>query len=253
MFACVTAPGFDDRRLSFGAAAAAYARHRPSYPVAALRWVFDAAVGQVRRVADVGAGTGALTRVLLEMGLEVTATEPDAEMLDELARTMPAVPRSRSRAERLALTDASVDAVTVGQAWHWFDKPAAAAEFTRVVRPGGVIGLLWNVRDDRVPWMGALSDLIDGEDSMRASRADALTEIASVHPGVVRADFPHTVAMTPEEVVGLVSTFSYVRLREDSDDVYAAVRNLLATHEDTAGLDVVEVPYLSAAYRIRRD
>jgi SAM-dependent methyltransferase len=171
-------------------------------------------------------------------------------MLAELARWLPNVPRHLASAERLPLDDASVDAVTVAQAWHWFDKPAAAAEFLRVVRPGGAIGLLWNIRDDNVGWMGAMSDIVEGGDSMRASRVDALAEIQAVHPQVERADFTHTVAMTPEEIVSLASTFSYVRLRPDSAVVYAALRDMLATHPETRGRDVIDVPYVCAAYRI---
>jgi SAM-dependent methyltransferase len=248
----VTGPGFDERRLSFGAAAAAYAAHRPGYPAAAVRWVLDAAERPVHEVADVGAGTGAFTRVLVGLGLDVTAYEPDAGMLEELGRSLPGAGRVLSRAETLPVADSSVDAVTAAQAWHWFDRSAAAAEFVRVVRPGGVIGLFWNVRDDRVPWMGELSDLVGGEDSMRASRTDALAEIDAVLPGVERGDFPHVVAMTPEEVVGLVGTFSYVRLRVDAEDVCSAARRLLATHPDTRDRAVVDVPYVTAAYRIRR-
>jgi SAM-dependent methyltransferase len=171
-------------------------------------------------------------------------------MLEELGRRLPGVPRHLAPAERLPLPDDGVDALTVGQAWHWFDRAAAAAEFTRVVRPGGVIGLLWNVRDDRESWMAALSDLIDGEDSLRDTRADALTQIAAVHPQVQRREFGHQVAMPPEAVVGLVSTFSYVRLRPDGDAVLAAVRDLLATHPGTAGRTTVDLPYVTAAYRI---
>ena len=104
-------------------------------------------------------------------------------MLDELGRQLPGIPRHQAQAERLPLADGSVDAVTAAQAWHWFDQPAAAAEFLRVVRPGGVIGLLWNVRDDRVGWMAAMSELVDGEDSMRAKRSDALPGIREVAPG----------------------------------------------------------------------
>ena len=206
---------FEGRRLSFGAASSSYADHRPGYPDEALRWVLDLVDGPVERIADVGAGAGALTRSLVRMAAQV-----------------------------------GVDALMVGQAWHWFDRAAAAAEFTRVVRPGGVIGLLWNVRDDREPWMAALSDLIDGEDSLRAIRADALPLVAAVHPQVERREFGHQVPMPPEAVVGLVSTFSYVRLRPDADAVLAAVRELLATHPDTAGRTTVDLPYVTAAYRI---
>jgi hypothetical protein len=115
-----------------------------------------------------------------------------------------------------------------------------------------VIGLLWNVRDDTVGWMGAMSDIVDGEDSMRASRVDAEGEIRAVHPGVERADIAHTVAMTPEDIVRLASTFSYVRLRPDSEAVYAELRELLATHPETSGRDLVDVPYVCATYRIPR-
>jgi SAM-dependent methyltransferase len=248
----VTQPAFEDRRLSFGAEAGTYADHRPGYPAAAVAWVLDAATHPVRDVADVGAGAGALTRLLAERGLSVTAYDADGQMLAELERRVPGVPTRVSAAESLPLDDASVDAVLVAQAWHWFDKPAAAVEFVRVVRPGGVIGLLWNVRDSRVPWMAELSDLIGGEDTMRASRSEAMAEIVSVHPGVEHADFPHIVPMTPDRLLGLLSTYSYVRLRADADDVYAAVRRLLATHPGTAGRAVLDVPYVTATYRVRR-
>lgn len=248
----MTRPEFEARRLSFGAESAAYADHRPGYPDAAVGWVLAGATRPVREVADVAAGTGALTRSLVRRGLAVTAYDADPLMLAELERRVPGVPTRAAAAEALPLPDGSVDAVLVGQAWHWFDKPAAARELERVVRPGGVIGLLWNVRDSRVPWMGELQELIDGEDAMLASRSGARDEIAAVHPRVEAADFPHTVPMTPDQVLGLLSTFSYVRLRADADEVYAAVRHLLATHPDTAGRNVIDVPYVTATYRVPR-
>jgi SAM-dependent methyltransferase len=246
----MTEPTFAERRMSFGSAAASYADLRPGYPPEVLRWIVEGATRPVHEAADVGAGAGAFTQGLLGAGLAVTAYDPDAGMLEELARRVPSVPRIVAPAETLPLPDDAVDLLTVAQAWHWFDKPAAAREFVRVVRPGGVIGLVWNIRDDRVPWMGAMSDLIEGEDSMRASRVDALAEIRAVHPEVEHADFSHVVAMTPEEIVRLSATFSYVRLRSDSASVYAALRDLLATHPDTAGLAHIDVPYVTATYRI---
>lgn len=246
----MTGPSFADRRMSFGAEAASYADLRPTYPPEAVRWILEGAAHPVVDVADVGAGTGAFTRLLVEAGLRVTAYEPDPGMLDELAVRVPDAARVTAPAEALPLDDDAVDAVTVAQAWHWFDKPAAAREFRRVVRPGGVIGLLWNVRDDRVPWMGAMSDIVDGEDSMRADRTDALGDIREVHPEVEQRDFPHVVVMTPEDIVRLSSTFSYVRLRPDSAAVYAELRELLATHPDTAGRELIDVPYVTATYRI---
>lgn len=142
----MTRPGFEDRRLSFGAEAAAYAEHRPGYPDEAVAWVLGGATRDVGEVADVGAGAGALTAALVRRGLDVTAYDADGQMLAELERRVPGVPTRVAPAESLPLGDAAVDALLVAQAWHWFDQPAAAAEFVRVVRPGGVIGLLWNVR-----------------------------------------------------------------------------------------------------------
>lgn len=250
-------PTFDDRKLSFGAAAASYADHRPGYPAEAVAWVFDGAARPVRDVADIGAGAGALTRTLVTMADRVTAYEPDPAMLDQLLARVPGVAGAVASAERLPADDDSLDAVVAAQAWHWFDHAAAAAEFGRVLRPGGVIGLLWNVRDTRVPWMAALQDIIGGEDSMRmvaessqdlSERADT-EEIREFLPAVERASFAHAVPITPQGVLALVATYSYVRLSPRADELYAEVRELLATHPDTAARDQLEMPYVTAVYR----
>lgn len=258
------APTPEQRRLSFGAAAADYAAARPGYPADAVQWVFDGATGPVRDVADVGAGTGALTRTLVALAGSVTAFEPDAGMLEQLHAALPGVETAVAHAEALPTSDASFDALLAAQAWHWFDHGAAAAEFARVLRPGGVVGLVWNVRDSRVPWMGALQEVIGGEDSMRLIASEStqsileqeeragLAEIDEFLPGVERRTFAHTIAMTPEQLVRLTSTYSYVRLSPRADELYAAVRELLATHPDTAGRERVDVAYVTATYRWRR-
>lgn len=128
------------RALSFGAAAQAYAAARPSYPVEAVRFCLPAGA---RRVLDLGAGTGKLTSVLLDLGLEVLAVEPDDEMRALID------PRSQAlagTAEDVPLPDGSVDAVVVGQAWHWFDEARALASVRRVVRreaASGCCGTCW--------------------------------------------------------------------------------------------------------------
>jgi SAM-dependent methyltransferase len=245
----VTEPSYEDRRLSFGSAADRYDALRPGYPSYAVVWGLHGATRTVRDVADVGAGTGLFTQRLVDLDLDVRAFEPDAGMLDQLGARLPGVSRAQAPAESLPLPDASLDAITAAQAWHWFDPSAAAAEFTRVLRPGGVVVLVWNTRDTRVPWMDALSDIVDGGDSFRSNRTEALEAIAAVHPGVERADVPHRVLMTPDQVIGLLSTYSYVNLREDADDLYAAVRELMATHPDTRGRALLEFPYVTATYR----
>lgn len=237
---------FEQRRPSFGAAAADYDRYRPSYPPAALEWILAAAAGPVRRVADVGAGTGALTRVLCGLGLDVVAVEPDEGMRDVLHARLPEVDLRAGTAEALPLADASVDAVVVGQAWHWFDPDAAIPQLRRVLRPGGVLGLLWNVRDDTVAWMAAYSDLVGGDDRLRLSRDAGSIPVAL---GAERAEFPNPVRRTPQELVGLTLTASYVRLRLDAAAVAEQVRELTRTHPQLAGHEQFELPYATVTYR----
>ena len=147
----------DERLLlgsSFGAAATAYAEHRPDYAQAAVRWALEPAPGP--RVLDLGAGTGKLTATLVALGAEVIAVEPDPAMLAELRRALPAVRALPGSAEAIPLPDASVDAVLAGNAMHWFDMNVAGPEIARVLEPGGILAGLWNVFDDRVDWVAGL-------------------------------------------------------------------------------------------------
>ena len=122
------------------------------------------------RVADIGAGTGKLTATLVRLGADVTAVEPDPQMLAELRRAMPAVRSVPGRAEEVPLPDASVDAVLAGQAMHWFDLDRALPEIARVLRPGGVLAGLWNVDDDRVGWVAELAAISKRKSSVTLMR-----------------------------------------------------------------------------------
>jgi SAM-dependent methyltransferase len=242
---------FEDRRLSFGAGALAHADHRPGYPRAAVDWVLAAASRDIVTVADVGAGTGSLTHHLVDAGFRVAAFDADEGLLAELVRRVPGVSSRRSTAESLPLSDGDVDAVFAAQAWHWFAQPATAREFLRVVRPGGVIGLLWNNRDSTVPWLSEPADVVDGSDSVSGDIDQTTTAIRSVLPSAEHAEFSHTVLMRPDQVVGLVSTLSNVNRRPDATHIYSAVRDLLATHPDTAGRAELEMRYVTVSYRVR--
>lgn len=140
---------------SFGAAAAAYAEHRPVYAPDAVRWALAPAPG--RRVLDLGAGTGKLTATLVSLGVDVIAVEPDAAMLGELRARLPGVRALRGRAEGIPLPDGAVGAVLAGHALHWFDMDLAGPEIARVLAPGGILAGLWNVLDDRVEWVAGLA------------------------------------------------------------------------------------------------
>ncbi len=104
---------------------------------------------------DLAAGTGKLTRQLVALGANVIAVEPDAGMRATFARVVPGVEMLAGSAEAIPLADASVDAVFVGQAFHWFRAEAALAEMHRVLRPGGGFGLLWNTWHDDDPVLRA--------------------------------------------------------------------------------------------------
>ena len=145
------------RRTAFGAQAAAYAVGRPGYPAEAVQWVLPT---DPSLVLDLGAGTGRLTERLLDLGVEVVAVEPDAAMRAHVPAAARAIDGT---AEAIPLDDGSVDAVVVGTAFHWFDVPRAMAEIHRVLRPGGTVGLLWNLLDDDVPWVHRFCDILDAE------------------------------------------------------------------------------------------
>jgi SAM-dependent methyltransferase len=147
----------DLRARSFGAAVDSYERARPGYPDDAVEWLVPAGA---RRVLDLGAGTGKLTRSLVARGLDVVAVEPIDEMRASLAASLPEVEAAAGTAEEIPLPDDSVDAITVAQAWHWVDPERATAEAARVLRPGGTLGLIWNRRDERVDWVKRLSEVM---------------------------------------------------------------------------------------------
>jgi len=152
----------DPMAEAFGAAAADYERARPSYPAQAIATLrSEAQIGPGRRVCDLAAGTGKLTRLLAGTGAEVVAVEPVAGMRAQLAEVLPEIDVLDGTAEAIPLRDASVDAVTVAQAFHWFKFEPALAEIRRVLAPGGSIAILFNQRDERVSWVKTWNDVIE--------------------------------------------------------------------------------------------
>ncbi|MGV3759746.1 MAG: class I SAM-dependent methyltransferase [Actinomycetota bacterium] len=145
----------------FEAAAAAYEAARPGYPDEALALLRDeVGIGPGCRVLDLAAGTGKLTRRLVELEADLVAVEPVTAMRTQLEAILPDVEVLDGMGEAIPVPDASVDVVTVAQAFHWFDAPAALEEIARVLRPGGRLALLWNERDERVAWVAEMSRTI---------------------------------------------------------------------------------------------
>jgi SAM-dependent methyltransferase len=155
--------------VGFARSADAYERGRPEYPEAAILHLRRLLPGQPL-VLDLAAGTGKLTRPLLDAGLKVIAVEPVAQMRAALPAGAEAL---EGTAEAIPVADGSVDAVTVGQAFHWFDGEAALSEIARVLRPGGLLALLWNRRVDEDPVNIAIERLVGPYRATRPATAPA--------------------------------------------------------------------------------
>jgi SAM-dependent methyltransferase len=197
-----------------------YERGRPGYPPEAIE-----AIGLTAgaRVADVGAGTGKLTRALLAAGLDVVAVEPLDGLRARLVAETPGLEALSGSAEALPLGDASVDGVACGESFHWFDAGRAAPELARVIRPGGVLAILWNTPADDVPlpWGAAVGELLDGirphhpgHDEDR-ERPDALAATGAF-TALERAEFPNVHRTDRAGLLANIASISYVALLPDA-------------------------------------
>ncbi|KSW29638.1 class I SAM-dependent methyltransferase [Cellulomonas sp. B6] len=244
----------DDRHAAHAASfthhADEYAAVRPGYPPAAVDLLAPAGA---RDVLDLAAGTGKLTAALVARGLRVVAVEPAAGMREQLAAALPGVELHDGSAEAIPLPDASVDVVTVAQAWHWFDEPVAAAEVARVLRPGGTLGIVWNDRDENVPWVGAYGALLHEAAGPQLAR-DTHPTPGDAFTDVLRTDVRWDHVLTPDELVRLAATRSYaiVLPPDERAALLDRVRTLVTTHPDLAGRPRVPVPYVTRVYTARR-
>jgi SAM-dependent methyltransferase len=239
----VAAAGFSD--------AADYEAARPSYPPDAVAWFVDhLRIAPGARVVDLAAGTGKLTRLLAPAGAHLVAAEPVAGMRDRFVASVPGVPVLACTAEQLGFRDSSLDAVTVAQAFHWFDHARAIDELARVVRPGGRVGLVWNARDRSVDWVDGVWSIMDrvekqapwrDHDNWRDSAFREMPGFGPLHEG----EFRQTHVVTPEAMVQRVASVSHVAVLPDDEReaVLDEVRDLLSTHPDTAGRADLAVPY----------
>jgi SAM-dependent methyltransferase len=236
--------------VGFERGVADYERARPSYPQAVLDSL-PLRAGAV--VVDLAAGTGKLTRQLAASPATVIGLEPVVAMRTVLAAFAPAV---ASVAETLPLRDASVDAITVAQAFHWFDAPRALAEIARVLRPGGALVMVWNERDGRVAWVDAMTTAIhrhdDGTSYTRAEEIDwpAIVAVSGwFTPVEAKAVDNVQRGVDIETVIARALSTSYVSAAGDDvrAQVEAEVRAIVGGFEEP-----FDFPYVTQIYTCHR-
>lgn len=237
-------PATVDRARSFGSVAEAYDRGRPDYPAEAIAWLTG---GEAKVVLELGAGTGKLTRGLVDQGHAVFATEPDEAMLEVLRERVPEVSAKVATAEDIPANDRSVDVVVVAQAFHWFDHEAALAGIARILKPGGHLALVWNSRDERIPWVRRMGDIL-GRQDLDTSSSEHL--VHSDHFGFMEEKtFKHWQEVNRESILDLARSRSSFAVMDDAERE-RHLAEVLAFYDDYGrGMDGMQIPYVTRCYR----
>src|SRR5262245_59341370 len=239
----------------FARGADAYVRGRPDFPPAVREWLRDDLRLSDRSVAlELGAGTGKFTARLLETGARVIAVDPVEQMLAQLKRNTTGATALLGTAEHIPLADGAADAVVCAQAFHWFATPVALAEIHRVLKPGGMLGLIWNVRDQSVDWVAKITTLItpyEG-DAPRYDSGEWRKAFPAQGFGPLREKrMPHAHVGPPERViVDRVASISFIAALApaEREGLLTRLRELIAATPALAGRDEVSSPYATMAY-----
>ncbi len=236
-----------DRARSFGSVAEAYDRGRPTYPPDAVAWL---AGGEGKVVLELGAGTGKLTRELVDQGHAVFATDPDESMLEVLRERVPEVSAKVATAEEIPANNRSVDVVVVAQAFHWFDHEVALPEIARVLKPGGHVALVWNFFDQRIPWVRRLINQIGEQGSSTHASSEALADHELFEPAE-HTTFSFWQDVTRDTLVDIVASRSYIASLPDAEREARldAVRALY--DEYGRGHDGMQLPYTTECFRAK--
>ncbi len=241
------------RALSFGSIAVDYHRYRPRTPRKLLDWLLPATA---RDVVDLAAGTGALTELLVQRAVSVTAVEPDPGMREVLIAAAPAAVVVAGTAEAIPLPDACADALFAASAWHWFDPERAVPEIARVLRDGGSLCVLRNGMDTRVEWVASLrTRAVAPSERQRLARDRLTLPAGSPFTDPERREVTWIAPMPVVDLLNLLETFSQVITATPHERRRSRQRAslLLSEHPDTRGLDVVDVPMRSIGWRAVRE
>ena len=237
-------PSEQSRARSFGRVVAAYDSGRPSYPRDAVDWLTGSTP---TRVLELGAGTGKLTEQLVGAGHTVVATDPTEPMLRRLAEQVPAARPVLAVAEQIPLAAGSVGVVVAAQSFHWFDPARALPEAARVLRPDGVLSVVWNSRDERIPWVRRLGAII-GDAGHTVDPTPEIEASGLFHP-VEASTFRFWQSLTRESLRDLVRSRSDIALMSDLDRD-RVLRKVDGLYEEYGrGADGMLLPYLTRTFR----
>lgn len=241
------------------AQAAAYVRGRPDYPIAVEEWLRrDLGLGEGKVAIDLGSGTGKFLPRLLAIGAEVIAVEPSVVMRSHLEALFPQVDAREGRAQALPLAGRSVDAVICAQCFHWFANTQALAEIRRVLKPGGALGLVWNIRDATVPWVARIIAIMEPYDPgtpdyesqewRKLFPTEGFSELRE-------REYANPQTGSPENVIidRVLSVGSIAKLPQaERDRVIARVRDVIANAPELAGKPGITFPNRTYAYSCRK-
>lgn len=231
---------------SFGAVADAYDRGRPGYPAVAVTWLMG---GDAKIVLELGAGTGKLTRELVDQGHAVFATEPDEAMLEVLRHRVPEVSAKVAGAEEIPANDHSVDVVVTAQAFHWFDHDRALPEIARVLRAGGHLALAWNFFDQRIPWVRRLVEAMGG--AYERVDSSEILGASNLFMAVEHTSYTHWHGVNRETLVDIVASRSYIASLPEAERE-AKLDAVRALYDDYGrGHDGMQLPYVTECFRAK--
>ncbi len=226
-----------------------YQSARPDYPQEAVTFLVDSlGIEEDIHVLDLGAGTGIFTGQLVQFCANITAVEPTAGMRKVLSERLPTVNVLDGRDVAIPLQDATVDCVVVAQAFHWFDAPVALEEIHRVLVEGGRLGVLWNERDESIPWVAELGEAMRWPTHQPYQVGQDFTPILSSGPfvNIERKKFNHRQLLDHERLFQRVLTTSYIAVMDD-DEQRTLMRDVKRVVDPLP--ERIELPYVTDVYR----
>jgi SAM-dependent methyltransferase len=240
----------------FQAGSGAYERGRPGYPVEAVEFLIDSlGICTGSTVVELGAGTGKFTRMLLSLTkARIIAIEPVENMRRRMEDLLPAITVMDGVAEAIPVGEATADVVLSAQAFHWFDGRRALTEITRVLKPGGGLGLVWNARDESTEWVACMTEIIDrhgaGVPQYKSMEWKLAFDQCPCFAPLAKRSFRHVQTGDLQMLLDRVASISFIAALPPSDRqaVLAEVTQLVRTHPQTRALPQITLPYRTDVY-----